>query len=69
MHEPHWLDDDAIVRDWDTLLAPRSVPVAERPVAPATLHWLDDDGIADVWLADAESSSAGNRPRTPERHR
>ncbi len=68
-HEPHWLDDDAIVREWDTLLAPRWVGVLERPVAPATLHWLDDDGIPDVWLAEEESSSAGNRRRTPERHR
>lgn len=54
--EPHWLDDDAIVADWETLLAPRSLPIVERPTVPATLHWLDDDGIPDVWFADAESS-------------
>ena len=33
-HEPHWLDDDAIVADWETLLAPRSMPIVERPTAP-----------------------------------
>ena len=95
-HEPHWLDDDAIVADWETLLAPRSMPIVERPsastapkgprvptaskgprvptastrsTAPATPHWLDDDGIPDIWMAEAESALAGNRPQTPERHR
>ena len=34
VHEPHWLDDDAIVADWETLLAPRSTPIVERPTAP-----------------------------------
>ena len=33
-HEPHWLDDDAIVADWETLLASRSTPIVERPTAP-----------------------------------
>ncbi len=68
-HEPHWLDDDAIVADWETLLAPRDVPIREQPTLPTVLHWLDDDGIPDVWMAEAESAPVGNRPRTPERHR
>lgn len=68
-HEPHWLDDDAIVADWDTLLAPRATPIREQSAVRSPLHWLDDDGIPDVWIAEAESAPPGNRLRTPERHR
>lgn len=68
-HEPHWLDDDAIVADWETLLAPRAMPTANHSSVPVMLHWLDDDGIPDVWFADSESSSSNNRQRTPEGHR
>jgi signal peptidase I len=62
VHEPHWLDDDAIIADWDTLLAP---PTPQTPLIPTasaptdlvpTKHWLDDDGFDDVWncLHDTE---------------
>ena len=42
-HEPHWLDDDAILADWETLLAPRAMPTREQSAVPGPLHWLDDD--------------------------
>jgi signal peptidase I len=52
-YEPHWLDDDAIIAEWDTLLAPRRVAVATR-------HWLDDDGVDDVGhLLRDEAAFAG----------
>ena len=45
-HEPHWLDDDAILADWETLLAPRAMPPKEQSARSAMLHWLDDDDDA-----------------------
>jgi hypothetical protein len=62
VHEPHWLDDDAIIADWDTLLAPPTphtplIPTASAPTdLVPTKHWLDDDGFDDVWncLHDTE---------------
>ena len=42
-HEPHWLDDDAILADWETLLAPRAMPPKEQSARPGPVHWLDDD--------------------------
>lgn len=54
IHEPHWLDDDAIIADWDTLLAP---PSTERV---HVMHWLDDDGIDDVWNCLHDPTSIGS---------
>ena len=56
--EPHWLDDDAIIDDWDTLIASTATAPAELPVVVPTLHWLDDDGVPDVWLSETFEAPA-----------
>ncbi len=59
VHEPHWLDDDAIIADWDTLLAPpTSTPPSPEPVHAS--HWLDDDGVDDVWNCLHDPTSIGS---------
>ena len=58
LHEPHWLDDDAIIADWDTLLAPPSSQPSSPPIHAA--HWLDDDGVDDVWNCLHDPTSIGS---------
>lgn len=57
VHEPHWLDDDAIIAEWDTLLAPPAPVAVPSPQPVPNKHWLDDDGVDDVWncLHDTEA--------------
>ena len=59
--EPHWLDDEAIIDDWNTLISSGANVPTELPVPRPVLHWLDDDGVPDVWLAAQDEDSVASR--------